>query len=381
MSNKVLRSLKNAVKFVTPMEMYLDWCSKKYNDLYHELMVAVEAPEHYINNPEVQKDYFKCLAKYGFPVRYYKELGIFEVKDQKQRDSYVGPGRLYATWYGVNSGPSRPKLDDKVEYLKAFGEFINREWLEMKNTSFDEFKEFCQRHPKMIVKNSKSFGGKGTHIFDYQGQSDDELRAIYAQYVEAESVIEEYIYQKGYLHDLNPTSVNCCRVCTMRFKDHVEIFQCYVTMGNGDVCVDNAYEGGLFTPINIKTGEIMRDPVDELWHPYPKHPVSGVELKGRIVPNWDKVKETVLAAADKVPDIYYISWDVAVSEDGQIYLIEGNSCGDGMWLKEGGEWPVYERAFKNLGKMWRYKIAYNYIIKFRLKELMSYLKSYEEEEA
>ena len=132
---------------------------------------------------------------------------------------------------------------------------------------------------------------------------------------------------------------------------------------------------------NIETGEIMRDPVDELWHPYPKHPVSGVELKGRIVPYWGKVKETVLAAADKVPDIYYISWDVAVSEDGNIYLIEGNSCGDGMWLKDGGEWPVYESAIRDNRLMIKYKLTYNYIIKFHLRELMSYLKSYDEEEA
>ena len=376
----VTRKIKNAIKFVAPTGLYLKYYAKKHDDLYRQLMIDVEAPEEYLNNPAVKEDYFKCLQRYGLPVRYYKELRFFDITDKKQRDSFVGPGKLYATWYGVNSGPSRPKLDDKITYLKTFKDFINREWLEMKDVSFQDFKAFCQRNPKMIVKNPKGYGGRGTHVFKYDNQSDEELKATYNQYVESEVVIESYINQKGFMHDVNPSSVNGCRVCTMRFKDHVEIFQCYATMGNGDVCVDNAYEGGLFTPIDVETGEILRDPCDELWHAHPQHPVSGVAMKGRIIPYWDKVKETVLKAADLVPDILYISWDVTVSEEGNIYLIEGNSCGDGMWLREGGEWPVYARAFRDNGVMYKYKLAYNYILKFHIQELMSYLRSYDEVE-
>ncbi len=379
MGNKIIRAIKNALKFIAPSGMYLQYYGKKHDDFYRELMRDVEAPEHYLNNPDVKRDYFDSLTKYGFPVRYYKELGFYEIKDKKQRNSYVGPGRLYAVWYGINSGPSRPKLDDKIIYLKTFDKYINRKWLDMESATYDEFVDFIKAYPKSIVKNPRSFGGKGTHIFDYTGQSDDELKEIYESYVNSKSLMEQYIYQKGLLHDVNPSSVNCCRVCTMRFKDHVEIFQTYVTMGNGDVCVDNAYEGGLFTPIDVETGEILRDPVDEMWKAYPKHPVSGIELKGKIVPYWDKVKETVLKAADEVPDIYYVSWDVCVSEDGQIYLIEGNSCGDGMWLKDGGAWETYVRAMKSNHNYFKYKLAYNYIIKLRLEELMSYLRSYDDE--
>lgn len=379
MANKIIRKIVDALKFVAPMDLYLDFYAKKHDAFYRELMEIVEAPEHYINNPEVKKDYFRCLARYGFPVRYYKELGLFEVKDAAQRDSYVGPGRLYGVWYGINSGPSRPKLDDKITYLKTFSKYINREWLDLEYASYDEFIEFITKHKKSIVKNPRSFGGKGTHIFEYTNQSEEELKTIYSEYVKSKSLMEEYIYQKGIMHDVNPSSVNCCRVCTMRFKDHVEIFQTFATMGNGDVCVDNAYEGGLFTPIDVETGEILRDPVDELWHAHHEHPVSGVVLKGKKIPYWDKVKELVLKATDEVPDLYYISWDVAVSEDGQIYLIEGNSCGDGMWLKEGGAWPTYVRAMKNNHVYLKYKLVYNYIVKFHIEELMSYLKTYDDE--
>lgn len=379
MFKRFFRKIIDGVKYIIPIQLYLRYCEKKYSDTYYALMEEVEAPEKYKNDPAVKRDYFECLGKYGLPVRYYKEMGFYEIKDKKQRDSYVVPGKLISTWKGINFGPSRECLDDKITYLKTFSEFINREWMDAATVSFEEFENFCKRHPKMIVKRINGHGGVGTHIFEYNNQSEEELKNSYKEYADNGCVLEEYIYQKGILHDLNPATVNCCRVCTMRFKDHVEIFQCYVTMGSRtDVCVDNAYKGGLFAPIDVETGKVLRDPVDDLWHPYPEHPVSGVRLKGVTVPYWDKVKETVLKAADKVSDIIYISWDVCVSEDGSIYLIEGNSCGDGMWLKDGGEWDTYKRAMSSNHITWKYKLAYNDMIKNHLLELMYYLHSYEE---
>ena len=250
----------------------------------------------------------------------------------------------------------------------------------MRNVSYPEFKAFCECHSKMIVKRAKSFGGKGTFVFEYCPDKENELRGLYDECHGKECVIEEYINQKGFLHDLNPSSVNCCRVCTMRTKDDVKIFQCFATMGIGNMCVDNASAGGLFAPIDVETGVIKDDPVDELWHPFHEHPVSGMVLKGRTVPHWDKVKETVLKAADTIPDILYVSWDVAVSEDGTIYLVEGNSCGDGMWERDGGEWPVIRDAIKSRGLWLKYCLTYNFIVKYHIKELMSYLKTYDEDE-
>ena len=46
---------------------------------------------------------------------------------------------------------------------------------------------------------------------------------------------------------------------------------------------------------------------------------------------------------------------------------------DGMWLKEGGEWPVYKRAIKDHHRTFQFKMVYNYILKFRIEELMSYM--------
>ena len=370
---KVKEMLVNGVKFITPTSLYLKRYARVHDNEYKRLMREVGAPEHYINDPKVKADYFDSLRKYGFPVKYYKELEFYEMEDQERRDSYVAPCKLYAMWYGVNSGPSRKILDDKVLYMDTFTEFHNRAWMYVPRSTFEEFKDFCQKYPKMIVKRASGHGGKGIHVFEYKNQTDDELKAIFNQYVEEDGVIEEFVVQKGILHDLNPDSVNCVRICTMRFRDHVEIFQTFIKMGNGNVCVDNAGQGGIFAPIDKETGIVNRVPYGTLWSEWPVHPVSGIEVKGIQIPYWEEVKKLVIKASEKVKDLVYVSWDVAISDDGKIYIIEGNSCGDGMWLKEGGEWPLYKKAIKDHHKQLNFRLVYDYIVKFHTSELMSYM--------
>ncbi len=363
---------KKISRNVVPVSIYLRYYEKKESDYLNELFHRPDTPQRYLDNLErVKKDYIKSIRKYGMPIRYYNALGFYE-KNADQRDSYVGPGRLFILWNTINRHPSREMLDDKVSYMTKFEKYINREWLDMEHTSYEQFLEFCSCHKKMIVKNSKGYGGKGTHIFEYGQENETELHNRYLKYVEQRSVVEEYINQTGILHDINPDSVNCLRVCTMRHKDGVEIFQCFATMGNGNVCVDNAYEGGLFAAIDIESGMIKTAAYDADWNEFYKHPVTGVEIKGIQIPYWNQVKEFVTKAANELKDLIYISWDVAVCDDGEIYLIEGNSCGDTMWLEDGGEWERFEQVLKEYRLRVKYRIIYDYMVKNHTSELISY---------
>ena len=53
------------------------------------------------------------------------------------------------------------------------------------------------------------------------------------------------------------------------------------------------------------------------------HPGTDIVMLGYRIPNWDKVIEGSEKAAEMLPQIRIIGWDVAITEDG-IELIEGN---------------------------------------------------------
>lgn len=370
MVRKILRAVIDTQKFIMPTGLYMRYYAKKHDDEYKRLMDEVGAPEYY-KSPEVKRDYFKSLAQYGFPVKYYKELGFYEIKDGKIRDSFVAPVKLVAMWHSVNDGPSKEFLDNKVAFLETFSEFLERDWIYVQRVTYQEFKAFCEKHPKMIVKKSGGSRGKDIHTFIYENVSDESLKEMYEQYKAEDFLVEEYINQTGILHELNPGSVNCVRISTMRFKDHIEVFQCFLKMGIGDTCVDNVCQGGIFAPIDVNTGVVTRIPSNIKWKEYETHPISNKEVMGIEIPDWENVKELAIKAAEKVKDVVYVSWDIAVSEDGKLYLIEGNSCGGGRWLKDGGEWSVFKRAIRNHHKVLRYKFTYNYFIKMRIRNIMA----------
>ena len=62
------------------------------------------------------------------------------------------------------------------------------------------------------------------------------------------------------------------------------------------------------------------------------------------IPMWDRVLEVVIEAAKKIPQVRYIGWDIAITNDG-VELIEGNN------------WP-YTGTFEIMGieRLWWPKI-------------------------
>lgn len=370
MGKGLKRVVKDAIKIITPTRLYLEYYANKHDDEYKRLMDEVGAPEYY-KTREVKRDYFKSLAYYGFPVKHYKEFGFYEIKDKKVRESFLAPLKLMSLWQGVNCGESRGILDNKVKFLECFSEYLGRDWIYAPDSTYQDFKEFCLKHHKMLVKKPYGSGGEGIHLFNYDDHTDGELEVVYKDLVDQDALIEEFVNQTGLLHEINPSSVNCIRICTMRFKDHVEVFQCFLKVGVGDVCVDNTCQGGIIAPVDADTGIVNGVPKNKEWSEFKIHPVSGIKVEGIQIPYWEEIKRVVIEASEKVKDIIYVSWDVAVSDDGKIYLIEGNSCGYAMVLKEGGEWPVFERAMKEHHKILHYKYAYNYLLKMRIRNIMA----------
>jgi hypothetical protein len=61
------------------------------------------------------------------------------------------------------------------------------------------------------------------------------------------------------------------------------------------------------------------------WHE--RHPVTGVDIVGRLVPGWDQVVDLAERAHGVIRDRILVGWDIAVTPDGPV-LIEGNSYPD-----------------------------------------------------
>jgi hypothetical protein len=92
-------------------------------------------------------------------------------------------------------------------------------------------------------------------------------------------------------------------------------------------------------PIDLETGTLGRltgDKAPALSEWFDRHPVTGAQVTGRIVPCWPELAALALKAHHLVPERPIIGWDTAITPDGPS-LLEGNSFLD----------PVFpERVFR-----------------------------------
>ena len=188
--------------------------------------------------------------------------------------------------------------------------------------TFEEFQSLFRGVSRILVKPTSQYGGKGIYALDIDSSN---LESTFHQLHDSDQkiVVEEFVQQKGLLHDIYPTSLNTLRVCTTRITQQPEVCYAFFRTGCGGSIVDNVSSGGLKFTINIATGQIGVGH-GTVTNRYQKHPDTGVQITGQYIPDWQKIKEFVCEAHRLAPDdLRMIGWDVCWNE-GELSLIEGN---------------------------------------------------------
>ena len=142
-------------------------------------------------------------------------------------------------------------------------------------------------------------------------------------------VIQDKIQQHEVLSKIHPKSVNCVRIYSLINTDNnIEILGAIVKFGSKGTVIDNTMlSGGVFTKVDLDTGE-LGDSYD-FFNPRPvaKHPFTGEAIKGLILPYWNDVVNVAKKAHAVLPFATSFGWDIAISADGPV-IIEANTNWD-----------------------------------------------------
>lgn len=210
-------------------------------------------------------------------------------------------------------------FQNKVDFNKAFSDFVDRKWLYTKETSKDELMSLLSLNKELIVKPINLLQGEGIHLLC---QTDDAEEKI-AQLLEGEFLIEELIKQSKSV-SFNNRSVNTIRVYSVLDNNNeVHIIKAVLRAGVGDAIVDNYSAGGLTYAVNEDNGIIESLGQDKLKQLYFIHPGTEQIMLGFQIPNWAALLEFVKQAALVVPQVRFVGWDVVVKDNG-FELIEAN---------------------------------------------------------
>ncbi len=266
-------------------------------------------------------DMIYCGCKY---LAGYMDYVVFEFYNlnKKQRATQVTRGINNNIVKALNNKESWHIFDKKDEFNRVFKDFLKRGWLDVENSTPNEFEEFCKKYPQMMVKPRDGACGKGVEkicVSDFES-----VKALRTQLVEnGQTLAEEIIVQDAEMNSLFPNCVNTVRMVTITKNKKVNIVFCSIRIGAGNTVVDNLNSGGMAALVDSESGVITTDAADKNGVIYKIHPDTKTEISGFKIPHFEEGREMVKNAALLVEDIGYVGWDIAFTPNGAL-LIEGN---------------------------------------------------------
>ena len=144
--------------------------------------------------------------------------------------------------------------------------------------------------------------------------------------------------------------MNTIRVLTACRPDgKARIMKAFLRAGVGDTLVDNTATGGYYYEVDLKTGVVSSEGISKDGDLVIIHPKTDIVMLGVKVPRWNEVVEMCVDAAQRMPRVALVGWDVAIGED-HVQLIEGNNSADYIGYEFIGSNGYYEKIKKFLEK-------------------------------
>ena len=163
--------------------------------------------------------------------------------------------------------------------------------------------------------------------------------------------ISECIEQSRTLNKIYDKTSNTIRLITVRKPESnkCEVLYAVQRIGTKEtIPVDNGTRGGLTAKIDIENGVLSAAKCIQKMGTYTHHPDSNNPIEGVKIENWSELKETFIGIMEKLPYLYFIAWDILVTDNGPVVIEANASSGVNIIQLWGGQ------RNKKLGEFYRY---------------------------
>ena len=252
----------------------------------------------------------------------YLTFGFVYIGKEK-RKTFMTMNDNIALVKKLNNSEYYDFFDDKLKFNNTFSKYLKRDFVDL-NDGFEKFENFCQGKINFFAKQPRSFGGLGVEKIKLNENTD--LKKLYNELMEKKMFLaEETIIQHPKMNELCDKSINTIRIVTiLNDKGESKFVYALVRVGNGKNEVDNVTSGGMYTLLE-NDGTIMHPLFcDKTVTYYDVHPNNGKVFKGFKIPCFNEAVKMCKEAALVVPEMRYVGWDVAITENGPVF-VEGNN--------------------------------------------------------
>lgn len=274
-----------------------------------------------------------CYLRYGARPIDYVRFEYYK-KNGHERNRYLTWGR-YMRMKPV-FGMYNEATHGKVAEYRTFADFIHRPWMVAdQNTDPQAIKSFITEQEIVFAK--PNFGDQGKGVMKINADDKAAIEELLADCKKGAFVVDGAIQNAPEIAAINSSSVNTVRVYTLLKKDGVtNILGIMLRVGRKGSHVDNWGAGGVGYDFDLETGVCVGYGRDKKNNPYIYHPDSNVQMVGYRLPDFEKLKKTVIELSHVVPDARFVGWDIAITPNGYD-LVEMNCPGGHDFLQAFGK--------------------------------------------
>lgn len=257
---------------------------------------------------------------------YYEEYDSYDFahKSSLERREYLTDAYRNKLCRRINNARQQAVIMNKYCTATLFRDFYHREFLLCEDEcQRDFFVAMGMRHGRLVVKPVDDCAGRGVRLMT---ASESSQWSIYYSHLIEEGrhfIVEQLIVQLPEMARWNESSVNTVRVNTMNCRGDIRLLTANMRCGCAGNFVDNCAQGGFCANIDPVSGRIITSATSKGVKRYVCHPDSGVPFEGEAIVQWSQLLQTVDTMAQRLPQLTYVSWDLALTEEGWT-LVEAN---------------------------------------------------------
>lgn len=268
------------------------------------------------------KDMVNCAKNYYAGYMDYLMFDMYDLTDEERR-IILTSGKNNAYVARLNPKEYAKLFHEKILFNQRFHAFLGRSWINLSESTVNDFEEFIANKDKIIIKPVDSCCGQGIEVIEPSKY--ETPQKLYDYLMETKRLlVEEVIEQADEMKAIYPHSVNTFRIVTViSASGKVNIVGSYLRVGNNGNVVDNFNHGGIAAPVNTETGKLEHLFRDKQNNYYEKHPETQFPLYGYTIKRWNEIIETAKKLALVVPQMRYVGWDLCLTEKG-VAVIEAN---------------------------------------------------------
>lgn len=289
-------------------------------------------------------DYACAVIRHRCLIRQYV-IGEFWKFSNPKRKKCLTYSRIVKLFNQHNQKEFIHFLNEKPDFNSYFKDYVHRDWLHTEKATKDEFIAFIEKYNAVIIKPVDGVEGGGIRKFVLSKNKGEDLESLFVE-LKKENVLIEQIIVPNKRMIFGNTSVNTIRTHTFLDKQgKAHVIKAILRAGVGDSVVDNYAQGGSIYEVDLETGIVCSRGKSKAGSNHIIHPGTDIVMLGYKIPNWDQVLKISCEAAEHIPQIGFIGWDVAITED-YTELIEGNHNPDYELLEYLGSNGYYEKIYK-----------------------------------